>query len=1145
MKKTILVPLLLTATIGISEPLIFKSTINDKFLISKQEQIISKNAKQSFNPTAPSFTKNINWDNNIDVETGGTWSADYTEKVESPYYYINILDYASSWSDFKNKYSQIRIDYEGYVDHSMADMVDYNAYHYINLSQISANEKTSQIFNSYAGYTQNEGQGWTEVRYQLENNQLKIDFLVYAYAGNGWNSMNTWAKTWLKVNSLFFNTSFSFSEMKDNLTKELNKELSYYSNIDNNPQSANNWNQIKTEMDSKIRKALNDNNDTQGWIEFLNPNYQLEKRNNNYYLKTSFNIENYQNGSSEIWEFKTPLNFNSDYNIANAKNRIENELKQTIIYQSDTSTNILDKTNWNAIKTILDNKIFNVLSKKGSIIEWKKLIKPNYALITENNNYYLKTSFNIFNHLTEQWENWVFKTKLNFSLSAKYWKSKIQERILITPGKISDEKGIEMINDVEEVINNGEGKENKYNKGIIKYHTTTFFQYIEPKENNNDPDYDIVKINGVNLNAVNGLYTYTFDDKEKVNKYEIEIIHRPNPKIDGDIGGNFKLTILIETITPSLQLKLMGWGPKNIDYEKLTNEFIKDPSNENKSIKNPNYDKEINKETGTKKQLIWIRHQSNSPFPLDPIDKDGNLIKTSNINDYDIGYLAEASAVGAGFENFYNNDNIEKVIRYLSNEKLNTKFENGYQLEKSKTGDVNTSAGWFHFIIQQKRFNDLNGNTQTPFYQHKFIYVDKNKSSNYGYFLNSIDSQDAGDFWNTTQGRHLKNYMINYKKWNTDNDLAKLNYEAVLSYWRDYVSDIRNHLAVNESINNFKALNDLNISALKMNVKDIKTIKDKINKYVWQEINKLSLLATINKDYIIQIYKNSQWQKLTDDDLNQLITNQQEQTKAITIKIKALNTSMFLIGETNQFKVINNLNYDESKVIDLSKIKYKNQEYNFKDKTKDNIFNNYIMEYIKQGFKINKLDEILKQDIDYQISLQGVNGGKININDNELQEFMKKIQENKYSELKITIYALDDSLKVIGNISYKLINNPITENAPSKPNEIPPTEGIIPNIPNKPMNPNNPNGNNGNGDNNNPNKPEKPNKPMNPNHNENNESGWKKFFKKPVNLFFMTLISCGIVGGFITWIIIKNQLNKKIGGKIDKKSKNKKKIKKQ
>ncbi len=60
----------------------------------------------------------------------------------------------------------------------------------------------------------------------------------------------------------------------------------------------------------------------------------------------------------------------------------------------------------------------------------------------------------------------------------------------------------------------------------------------------------------VNLNAVNGLYTYNFDDKEKVNKYEIEIIHRSNPKIEGDIGGNFKLTILIETITPIITTKI-------------------------------------------------------------------------------------------------------------------------------------------------------------------------------------------------------------------------------------------------------------------------------------------------------------------------------------------------------------------------------------------------------------------------------------------------------------------------------------------------------------------------------------------------------------------------------------------------------------
>ncbi|WP_374696901.1 hypothetical protein [Spiroplasma endosymbiont of Polydrusus formosus] len=77
-------------------------------------------------------------------------------------------------------------------------------------------------------------------------------------------------------------------------------------------------------MDSKIRKALNDNNDNQGWIEFFNLTYQLEKSNNGYFIKTIININNYQSGNYEMWEFKMPLTFYSDYNIANAKNRIEN-----------------------------------------------------------------------------------------------------------------------------------------------------------------------------------------------------------------------------------------------------------------------------------------------------------------------------------------------------------------------------------------------------------------------------------------------------------------------------------------------------------------------------------------------------------------------------------------------------------------------------------------------------------------------------------------------------------------------------------------------------------------------------------------------------------------------------------------------------
>ncbi len=121
------------------------------------------------------------------------------------------------------------------IHNSEAEKIDYNSYHYIDVAKINTNIKTEEIFNHYHGYNENEGWWWTQVRYSLtSDNNIWIDFLIYSRAHNGWNLMNTWAKTWLKVNQLIFNTSFSFNDMKSNLTRELNKGINYYSNIDNN-----------------------------------------------------------------------------------------------------------------------------------------------------------------------------------------------------------------------------------------------------------------------------------------------------------------------------------------------------------------------------------------------------------------------------------------------------------------------------------------------------------------------------------------------------------------------------------------------------------------------------------------------------------------------------------------------------------------------------------------------------------------------------------------------------------------------------------------------------------------------------------------------------------------------------------------------
>jgi hypothetical protein len=149
--------------------------------------------------------------------------------------------------------------------------------------------------------------------------------------------------------------------------------------------------------------------------------------------------------------------------------------------------------------------------------------------------------------------------------------------------------------------------------------------------------------------------------------------------------------------------------------------------------------------------------------------------------------------------------------------------------------------------------------------------------------------------------------------------------------------------------------------------------------------------------------------------------------KQIKLKVKSLPGSSKLTGKTNEFEVINNHNFNSNEHIDLSKINYEDQTLNFnkilqKLEQKTEIFNDYITEYIKQGFKVNKLDTLLKQGIDYEISFAGIGGAKIDIESEEFKAFLNDIKINKKSKLKITIYALAQSTQAINSISYYLIN---------------------------------------------------------------------------------------------------------------------------
>lgn len=64
-------------------------------------------------------------------------------------------------------------------------------------------------------------------------------------------------------------------------------------------------------------------------------------------------------------------------------------------------------------------------------------------------------------------------------------------------------------------------------------------------------------------------------------------------------------------------------------------------------------------------------------------------------------------------------------------------------------------------------------------YQNKLKFLD---------VLNNLGI--SVDFWTTTQGLHLKNYLVKYKQL-TSKRMKELTFEQVMSYWKEYVSDVK------------------------------------------------------------------------------------------------------------------------------------------------------------------------------------------------------------------------------------------------------------------------------------------------------------------------------------------------------------------
>lgn len=739
-------------------------------------------------------------------------------------------------------------------------------------------------------------------------------------------------------------------------------------------------------------------------------------------------IKAHQVGWGSIWtESQVQYNggiINSSWNLNSVKASLNTALANKIELASDYSGSLQDKNNiidptgkGNDETTLINSVIAKVLGDEYH--DWKKYIQPfTFSDATSEATITIKFE----DPATKEQQVWVFHTPIKITLSEGYWGKELRERLHIKPGLIvnpeDSTKG--MIEDRGMQLEQDKITDNY--GGTMQYHTTADIEFDAAEDSN-----EWMTVNGERVEVLNNKFLYHMVDyrvdqgQAATNVYDV-IVYRE------DTSGpktQYQIKYVINNLVPTLSEKWYAWAPeKTPEQKKLIEPILANGQ------PNPDYDQEINRDTGTKTQIIWVKKKSQYPFPLDPLNKNGEVIDSDrNVEAYDLGFIAEGSVVGKGVQQLFESDQVASVAREGVDHALK-QFANPddkQQMTEIVSDSENKYWSWqgmWHYITR----------TTDGLAYEKYALIGPKYDGKYPRFLDVLaDSSIAIDFWTTIHGVHLKNFLAAYKGLDSK-AIAELSYEQVVSYWKEYTSGIINQtIPPDPNPASKKDLSSIDFDTIKMNLTDIELIKAEIKKQVRQQLTKYGAKALIyDEDYELKPFDNESVKKLLDYD--------NEGNATVTLSINALATSVNAIG-TKEISIRNNIHYDPDQVFDLAKINPWSYTQNFSQLTINQLKDNWILGAIKARLANAKV--VLDYQSDYDVKPLDEEG---------LQQF---IDAKEVTHLKIMIAATDESLKAINHTTLALTNDPDGEIAPPippdpdpNPNPIPPnnwtkTEGLI------------------------------------------------------------------------------------------------------
>ncbi|MBG0730748.1 Mbov_0399 family ICE element protein [Mycoplasma sp. 'Moose RK'] len=317
---------------------------------------------------------------------------------------------------------------------------------------------------------------------------------------------------------------------------------------------------------------------------------------------------------------------------------------------------------------------------------------------------------------------------------------------------------------------------------------------VKVKFNAAKDESEVLFINGKKVDVLDNQFETTLQDlrlekKENggTNQYRIEIKKFKQDK--KEIEKSYSIDLVTKSVVNILQGKWFGWDPeKNLNQKKLISQYLLDDSGnpiigENgEKLENPEYDPNIDPQTGTKKQILWVKN--NGSDLADNIFYKDNAIREN-------GFIAEAAVAGKGInlifsQNFQDNKATIKKFKINQNQKNQLSLAaNTSQYSSDSSGkeikinnnenDYFSDSGLWLFRVGYE-------SDQQAF---KLFLIGDNDNTKL--FSDIVNSNIYIPFWYSVAGKNLEKYLKQIRGFN-QKYIKDLSYEKIMAHWKSYIN---------------------------------------------------------------------------------------------------------------------------------------------------------------------------------------------------------------------------------------------------------------------------------------------------------------------------------------------------------------------